>query len=76
VAAYGGKVMPNYRFRWLKADGTEDNDCLMIAANDSEAEEIARGLLGHSRHPVIEVWRQSTRLYQLALGKVPLQNSN
>jgi len=56
--------MPNYRFRWLKADGTEDAECLMIAANDPEAEEIARGLLGHSEHPIIEVWRRSKRIFQ------------
>jgi hypothetical protein len=68
--------MPNYRFHWLNAEGVERADCLMLAANDAEAFQIASGLLEDSKHPIMEVWRQSNRVHRLTRGALAAPISN
>jgi hypothetical protein len=51
-----GGEMPKYRFSSLDGDGALQSSCIIEAASDDEARDIAEDLLMESHPAAVEVW--------------------
>lgn len=67
-----GKTVPSYRFCSTDLASKVQASCTLDAAGDSEACEIAEGLLAEAGFPAIEVWKDGKMIYQ----KITPHNSN
>ena len=59
--------MPKYRLSSVDQDGDLQSSCIVEAADDAEAREIAEGLLAETHPAAVEVWSALRLVYRTSL---------